>query len=213
MKTAPLPAPPAVAPTDGRSARRERTRTAIADAMLALIEDGDLRPTAPRVAERAGVSLRSVFQHFEDMEAIYALVAERQIERMLATARFIPREGHLEDRIRIFVAERARLHEAVAPVRRAALLIEPFSPGIGDRLRWVRDLGGIEVAKVFRLELARLPSRDRRDALEALTAAASWSAWEALRAHQGLSATQAERVVRRMVEALLEKNADTKERT
>ncbi|MBI5289791.1 MAG: TetR/AcrR family transcriptional regulator [Chloroflexi bacterium] len=211
MKTAPPPAPPADTSTDGRSARRERTRTAIADAMLSLIEDGDLRPTAPRVAERAGVSLRSVFQHFQDMEAIYAAVAERQIERMLATAKFIAREGLLGDRIRAFAAERARLHEAVTPVRRAALLIEPFSPGIAERLRWVRDLGGIEVAKVFRLELAQLPTKDRRDALEALTVAASWSAWEALRAHQGLSPAQAERVVRRTVEALLEKHPAMKE--
>ena len=44
---------------DGRLGRGTRARTAVVDALLDLIEEGDLRPTAPRIAERAGVSLRS----------------------------------------------------------------------------------------------------------------------------------------------------------
>ena len=50
-------APPA--PTDGRTLRSLRTREAIVDATIALLEQGDLRPTAPRVADQAGVSVRS----------------------------------------------------------------------------------------------------------------------------------------------------------
>jgi AcrR family transcriptional regulator len=192
---------------DGRTARRERTRTAIANAMLALFEEGDLHPTAPRVAQRAGVSLRSVFQHFQDMEAVYAAVAERQIERVLATARWVPRTGPLGERIRTFVAERARIHEAVTPVRRAALLKEPFSDEIAARLRWVRQRGRLETAKVFRTELERRPPAERRDLLEALAAASSWSTWDALRTHQGLSPAQAQRVMRLMVTALTTRRA------
>jgi hypothetical protein len=54
-------------PSDGRVARSHRSRRAIVDAMRALHAEGDLRPTAPRVAERAGVSLRTVWQQFADM--------------------------------------------------------------------------------------------------------------------------------------------------
>ena len=43
---------------DGRTARSERTRTAIVDAHLQLIREGDLRPTAEKIAKQAGVSLR-----------------------------------------------------------------------------------------------------------------------------------------------------------
>jgi AcrR family transcriptional regulator len=171
--------------------------------MLALFEEGDLRPTAPRVAERAGVSLRSVFQHFEDMEAINAAVAERQIERVMSSARFIPRDGPLPDRIHTFVAERARQHEQITPVRRAGLLIEPFSEVIAARLRWARNLGAVEVRKVFRIELDALAASERRDAAEAITVASSWQAWEVMRAHQNLSAAQAQRVLRRSIAALL----------
>lgn len=189
--------------TDGRTARAERTRAKIADAMLSLFEDGDLRPTAPRVAERAGVSLRSVFQHFEDMEAVNAAVADRQIERVMSAARFIPRDGALAGRLRAFVAERARQHEQITPVRRAGLLMEPFSEVIAARLRWARNLGAIEVRKVFRIELEALVTTERRDTAEAVTMAASWQAWETLRTHQGLSAAAAQRVLRRTIEALL----------
>jgi AcrR family transcriptional regulator len=189
--------------SDGRSARGVRTRTAIADATLSLLEAGVLQPTAPQVAERAGVSLRSVFQHFADMEGLYATVAERQIERIMSTVRRVPRDGPVADRVVAFVAERARMHEAVTPVRRAALHVEPLSPEIAKRLQSVRQLGRKEVDRVFAIELSSRTAPQRRELAEALTAAASWSAWETLRAHQGLSVAQARRVMQRTVTALL----------
>src|SRR5918999_531322 len=70
------------AAVDGRTARAVRTRNAIVDATIALVEEGDLRPTAPRVAERAEVSVRSVFQHFDDLDSLYAAVAERLYQRV-----------------------------------------------------------------------------------------------------------------------------------
>ena len=47
MATAPV--------TDGRSARSQRTRNAVVDALLELNREGNLRPTAKEIAERAGV--------------------------------------------------------------------------------------------------------------------------------------------------------------
>ena len=57
---------------DGRTARSERTRNAIVDAHLRLIHEGDLRPTAERIAKQAGVSLRALWSHFSDLEALFA---------------------------------------------------------------------------------------------------------------------------------------------
>ena len=67
---------------DGRLARSARTRHAVVDALLDLLGEGDLRPTAARIAERAGVSLRLVFHHFDDVDAIYNELADRQAERV-----------------------------------------------------------------------------------------------------------------------------------
>src|ERR1700723_1372281 len=73
---------PQLARIDGRLARSTRTRHAVVDALLDLLGEGDLRPTAARIAERAGVSLRLVFHHFDDLEAIYSELADRQAERV-----------------------------------------------------------------------------------------------------------------------------------
>ena len=53
-------------PLDGRLARSQRTRAAVIDALVALCVEGDPSPTALRVAERAGVALRTVYGHFAD---------------------------------------------------------------------------------------------------------------------------------------------------
>ena len=189
---------------DGRLGRGERARTAVVDALLDLIEEGDLRPTAPRIAERAGVSLRSVFHHFADLEALFSAAADRQTARLRGLARPLAGGGPLRARLAAFVRQRARFLEAITPVRRAALLMEPFSPEVTARLRRVRALGHEEVARVFAPELTGRRPADRRELLAALAAVSSWQAWEALRAHEKLSRARAARALVRMLAALLE---------
>src|SRR5262244_3920643 len=104
VSTLPLVAPHEM---DGRIARGARARAAIVDALLELIEAGELRPSAARVAERAGVSLRSVFQHFKDVESLFAALADRQIERLAPLAGRVAAAGPLSKRLDAFVATRA----------------------------------------------------------------------------------------------------------
>ena len=75
---------------DGRTARSERTRNAIVDAHVSLIGDGDLRPTADRIAKLAGVSLRALWSHFADMEALFAASGQRILERRDASFEPVP---------------------------------------------------------------------------------------------------------------------------
>src|ERR1044072_5768679 len=79
---APASLPPSApeAATDGRSARAARTRDAVVEALLSLLDEGNLRPTARQVAERAGVSLRSVYVHFDDLEDLFTAAAHRFFE-------------------------------------------------------------------------------------------------------------------------------------
>jgi hypothetical protein len=125
------------------------------------------------------------------------------VQRVFSLARPVPREGPLDARIDAFVAQRARLMEAISPVRRSAVLSEPWAPVIAKRLRAVRRLGRREVEVVFMPELGRLRPAARRELLEALAVAASWSSWEALRVHQGLTPAAARRVMARTFRALL----------
>lgn len=188
---------------DGRLARAARSRRAVVDALLDLLEDGDLRPTAARIAERAGVALRSVFQHFADLEALFGAAAERQMERLAGLLGDLPADGPLAERLEAFVQQRARLLEAIAPVRRAALLREPFSPAIATRLQLMRQLKRAEVERTFAAELERRERAERQDLLDALAAVSSWPTWESLRRHQRLSVERARRVMARTLAALL----------
>src|ERR1700688_704674 len=138
-----------LAATDGRLKRSERARAAVAGAFLDLLNEGDLRPSAGRVARRAGFSPRLVFHHFADLESLFAAAADLQTARLSGLIRPIPAGLGSTERITRFVAQRARLMEAISPVRRAAILQEPFSAEIARRLDRARRLARIENGRVF----------------------------------------------------------------
>jgi AcrR family transcriptional regulator len=189
-------------PTDGRTLRSLRTREAIVDATIGLLEEGDLRPTAPRVAERAGVSVRSVFQHFDDLETLHASVAERLVDRVAVLVLPVEPELPLAERLDRFVHQRALLLEAVTPIRRAADVHGPFSKEITARLRAGQAFLRAELERTFEPELAAAePARD--DVLDSLDTVLSWATWEGLRSAMGRDQGSAERVVRRLAERAL----------
>jgi TetR/AcrR family transcriptional regulator of autoinduction and epiphytic fitness len=190
--------------TDGRLARSERTRAAVAEAMLDCMEEGVLRPSAKQVAERAGVSTRAVFRHYESMETLLEVTAELQIERVVAQLPEAVVEGSLDQRIEALVSHSARRNEITAPVRRAALLSEPFSAVIRERHGWMRATVRRQVRQAFAAELRALSETDRADRVAAIRALLSFSYWEELRRHTKLSVAAATRVLRSAVQALLQ---------
>src|SRR4051794_28210153 len=119
---------------DGRTRRGERNREAIIDALIACYDDGTLRPSVQEVADRAGVSARSVHNHFADVEALRAEVAQRQWRRCARFAVNLDRDLPVPERVEQLVELRAALFEEVTPVRRAALLSVHKSPTIAANL-------------------------------------------------------------------------------
>jgi TetR/AcrR family transcriptional regulator, regulator of autoinduction and epiphytic fitness len=175
----------------------------VVDALIGLLEEGHVQPTTAAIAARAGVAERTIFQHFPDRDALFLAVAGRQTERLTAMWEPIARTGPFEERLDAFVEQRARILEVVTPVRRGALLMEPFSEAVCEGLAGFRKLKRREAERVFELELDRLSGRERETVVAALGAAVSWSAWEELRRHQGLSVPRARAAMRRAVAALL----------
>jgi TetR/AcrR family transcriptional regulator of autoinduction and epiphytic fitness len=186
--------------TDRRIERANRTRDKIVDALLALIEDGNFRPTAREIAARAGVSLRSLYVHFDDVEALFHAAAIRHKVHMDEHRTEVVTSGPFEDRLQNFVERRAAFYEAGKNVRYAALLQEPFSPALHNILDQARQLGRSELDKIFAPELAGRGSKARRAALDAITQPTSW---EILRTQHGLDVEEAKEVMCDMVRALL----------
>lgn len=190
--------------TDGRAARAARTRETVVEALLALIDEGLPRPTAREIADRAGVSLRSVYVHFDDLEDLFTAAAAKQYERMAELIKRLPTEGPLADRVDAFVAQRCRLMEAGRAVRHAAVLQEPFSPTLANVMGLVRKAARDEVERVFAMELDRERGAARERLLAAVDVAGSGASWETLRVHDGLSYETASQVVAEMLTRLLE---------
>jgi AcrR family transcriptional regulator len=185
---------------DGRNERSRRTREAVVDALLALHDEGDLTPTAQRVAAKAGVALRTVYGHFTDMETLYAEAGERELQRLYAVAEIVPADLPLAERIERFCVSRARVLEYLMPVMRATRLREPFSPQLArNRARYIASADA-EVERVFARELAGPKGAAMLDALYLATGG---PAWDALRTDRHLDPNAAQGVMRRTVAALL----------
>jgi AcrR family transcriptional regulator len=192
----------APARVDGRVARAERTRKAIVDAHLALIDEGDLKPTGERIAERAGVSLRTLWINFKDMETLFAATGQRVTERQDALSRRISPDLPLNRRIEEFCAQRMRILEVLAPAARASALREPFSPQL--TLNRQRNIARVRTAieNVFAQELTHA-GEGREQLLNALTVASTWSAWSMMRDAMGLDLETAQAIMAQTVGALL----------
>jgi AcrR family transcriptional regulator len=180
---------------DGRTRRGERNREAIIDALIACYGDGILRPSVQEVADRAGVSARSVHNHFDDVEALRAEVAERQWVRCARFAGPLDRDLPLAERIEQLVALRSALFEEVTPVRRAALLVVDESPTIAANLGHLDRALRRQVERAFDLD---------GDVLDAIDALASWDAWNRLRRAQGCSVARARRILTSTIRTLIE---------
>ncbi len=189
---------------DGRTLRSANTRRAVAEAYLDLAQEGNLKPTARTVADRAQVSERAVFRHFRDLETLMAEAARLQIDRVgKAVPRPAPLDGPLDVRREAFAERWCELNEKVTPVRRAALLYEPFSEEVARRLGWIRGVRRNEIQRTFAAELASLATEDQREAIAALSATSSWATWNELRTRHNLSKVAARRTVARSLAALL----------
>jgi AcrR family transcriptional regulator len=201
--TAPASGDPVDPQRDGRLTRAARTRASVVDALLTLNENGNLRPTARDIAAEAGVSLRSLYVHFDDLEALVVAASQRHAERLAAVLPPLVTEGSFEERFDAFLERRRVMYEFGAGVRRAALLQEPFSPAIRQALTIGRQRMRLEVSRAFAAEIAAAPDGGGTRLTLALDIASGPATWESLRAHQALSADEAAAQVREMALAFV----------
>jgi TetR/AcrR family transcriptional regulator, regulator of autoinduction and epiphytic fitness len=196
----------AAAAVDGRFDRVARSRTLICDACLDLIQEGVLQPSADQIADRAGLSRRSIFNQFSDLAALYDAVVEAGMRRCAPLLAEIPRELPVAERTQRLVDARARFFEATTAFARA--LTAQALVGAAPEQAWRVAKAALaaqlaDVDRVFGPELDQLAPAARAETLEALAGAASAPHWEYLRRSRGLSPSRARAVLTRTLRALL----------
>jgi AcrR family transcriptional regulator len=183
---------------DGRRKRSEASRGRIVRAMLELVGEGIVSPGAEVVAERAGVGLRTVFRHFDNMEGLY-----QEINAVM-TAEVRPMwERPFENRewpglIDELVERRSRLFERIMPYKIAADMHRHQSPFLAGQVA--------ELTREQRVALTRLLPKTWRDNslfLESLDLVLSFETWRRLRKDQKLSPQRARQVLGHLAAALL----------
>ncbi len=177
---------------DGRRQRRERNRSAVVDALLEHYRRGDLNPATDDLAETAGISSRSLFRYFTDLDDLVRTAIARQQEH-LAPRYLLPvdPETPLPRRISGFVTARVDLLEAMGPVAEVARRRAPDHPVIAAELARIRATLRQQVATLFGRELAALGA-DGAAALALADVATSWEAHHLLGHDQGVGRSDIE---------------------
>jgi AcrR family transcriptional regulator len=190
--------------SDGRLARRDRNRTAVLDAMIALFSEGDLDPSPEQVAGRAGISPRSVYRYFEDREALLRAAISHHLDGVwhLYVFRGIG-EGPLEARIDTFATHRVRLYEAIGATAHATRMRAATDEILREQLELTRRALREQVEKQFAPELDAMAARARRARVAAIDAMCELEALDHYRHHRGFSTTQTEALLADAVGALL----------
>jgi AcrR family transcriptional regulator len=189
-----------------RPSRTARSRLAICEACLDLVQEGALQPSADQIAERAGVSRRSIFNHFADLAELYDAVVEVGMQRCAPLLEAISDREPIARRIEHLADVRSKFLEATAAFTRALTAQALVGPAADQALRVSRNALRIQhqdIEQLFRRELAHLAPPERAEILEAMSAAMAPVLWEHLRRGRQNSMFSARAVMQRTLSAIL----------
>jgi TetR/AcrR family transcriptional regulator, regulator of autoinduction and epiphytic fitness len=188
---------------DGRNRRRINSFDRAVDALLDLIVSGNPSPTAQDIAERSGISVRTVFRLTEDIESLHAAAVMRQMERTAHLYADLPNTGSVASRAHALVKNRSAVFETIAPIRRVGDRLATVSPQIADGLQVHHLVLRMQIEELFASELRAMGRVRRETVLSALDVAASWETWDQLRRLKRLSIAESVRVMDLLVAAAL----------
>ena len=183
--------PPTSQNIRGRGDRVARTREAIVSSTLTLALEGEIAPIVRDVAKIAGVSARTVFQHFADTAELYMAVMGRIFSTVADAPAEINRQWPLDRRIDVVVGHRATRYEKVRPMWTFIQTLQRRSAEAAEKLRQLYTGNRNQLADAFSPELSALSEDKRERTLNALSLTLSPESWNTLRDRLGLTAEQA----------------------
>jgi AcrR family transcriptional regulator len=177
-----------VSAVDGRSLRRERNRQDIVDALLGLIENGETEISAALIASKAGLSERSIFRYFDDVNDLYRSVCDlafsKEIEYALIDDAGV---GSLDTKIENFVNQRVRIYtmnEKIAPAARSFAFKNPI---IKNQLVVGRKLLRTQIIKHFAQELSVFDKQQQQVAVAIIDSLTTFEYYDMMRSDQKMS--------------------------
>ena len=181
--------------------RGSRTRRRLVEAYLELVEGGDRRPRAVAVAEQAGVSLRTLYHHFDRLSELAEAAIQSGSDRRLESLADVEGEGSLAGRVDALVGARVDLFDAASRLAGATVAVGQPTRSL-ERARGTRSVLRQQIEHTFEPELSREPGNARLlvDAADAVTSADTWAY---LRGELGRTPAEARATVALALGALL----------
>lgn len=177
--------------SDGRRLRRSRNRETVVDALLALYSEGNLDPSAADVAERSGLSPRSLFRYFNDVDDLARAAIDRQYAILRPMAEVaLDLDAPLDVRVKSLVDRRVKVFEIAGKVGLVARLRAPFEPVIAEQLTGIRTQLRTQIEVLFPEELKALGAARGRAALVAIDSLCTFEAFHLWRGDQGLETAE-----------------------
>jgi len=197
------PAAPVGTP-DGRTARRDRNREAVVDGLLTLYRSGNLDPSSAEIAEQAGLSPRSLFRYFDDIDDLCRAAIARQLDRIRPATILGAEPGDpFADRVTALVAARLEVFALMGPVGVVARLKSPFLTVVADELSLARTFFRGQIEHLFADELGAMGAPAAASMLAAADLLLSFESHELLRTDRHLAPAELATVLVDSLTALL----------
>ncbi len=189
---------------DGRTARRNRNKDAVLDAMISLTNETADEPPIELIAERAGVSYRSVYRYFDDrtdlmLSAIGRVMGE--VWRIFDVEEI--GEGSLDERIANFISSRLGAYRELAPLTRLVVRRSATEPLVLEAFDNVRSYLRSQLEAQFAPEFGQIDESERGLVVAAIDVMFQFEALEFLTRRDGMTEEGLERVLARHVRAHL----------
>ena len=184
--------------SDGRRARGQLSRSKIVAAMIELVREGTVAPTAEQVASRAEVGLRTVFRHFDDMESLYREI-NTEIMQLITPLMSKPfSSDDWRERLSEAVERRCGLFESILPFRIATEAMRHQSNFLRENMLRMMQVQDSLLRRLLPAELSKDNAR-----MAALNLIMSVDAWKQLRVEQCLDIAAAKQAIHRGAQALI----------
>jgi TetR/AcrR family transcriptional regulator, regulator of autoinduction and epiphytic fitness len=163
---------------DGRTLRRTRNRAAVIVALLSIIREGNLHPGASEIADRAGVSHRSIFRYFEDLDDLVRTAINHAFVEAgpLADVPDIG-VGSLDERVRTLVESRIALFEHVDGPMQLARMRASKIPSIDEGIAAIANVFRDQIAEHFASELDAVSDDERPLLVDAVLVLTSYDSF------------------------------------
>lgn len=190
---------------DGRRQRTQVTRKNIVMAAIALQTEGNMRPSMQQISERAGVSLRTAFQHFPEKHQLTRAVLDEltRLNRVDPPPPELAEHNALDARLGRFMDIRVLQLELLTPHRRASNAMIATSETLQKHRVRVRGRYRDVVETWFAAELDQLSPARRRKWLIAIATLVDWEMWQSLRTYPTRSVAEAKACLELLLGAAL----------